>query len=254
VVISHKLFFNNTKFIQDQTGAIELSDPNGIIKTGLNIGDGLTGLMGLLEDFYGQLQLIPVENIPAASSKENSVTVAQVSLKQLNSNVNFYESKLCRTTTVRFELPDSSFRNGTNYRIFAGNDTGVFSTVFYDADYIGAQIPDSAKLTGIIVDYKGTAKFVARSKADIDTYWPVSTKQKSDLGLNTIYPNPFSDILFINSPSGSVYQLRDISGRLWLEGTLQGTEPISTTSLQPGLYLITVRTPKAWISHKLIKY
>jgi len=56
----------------------------------------------------------------------------------------------------------------------------------------------------------------------------------------SIYPNPVSDILFLNdAPIGSCWQLLDINGKLCKTGiVVSNHEEVSLTNLEPGIYFL----------------
>lgn len=71
-----------------------------------------------------------------------------------------------------------------------------------------------------------------------------------------IYPNPVSEILYINGihvqTDVTVY---DVIGRKVYQGTLPvGKAEITTADWQPGNYVLQLRTPEETIQHKLTKY
>jgi sulfur carrier protein ThiS len=140
----------NQKFIQDETAGILIDDPAGIIISSYNIYDGITGITGTLSVFGNMLQFTPVINPGPATSINNQVTPVVVTLSQLASDFDTYESRLVTIENVEFVTPVGNFVNGQVYAITDGTITANFRTTFYDVDYIGDPIPsDPFHLTAL---------------------------------------------------------------------------------------------------------
>jgi len=85
-VLTLKSATRNAKYIQDATAAILIDDPNGVITTSYNLGDGITGIIGTLATFNSMLQFTPVTNTGTASSSSNVVTPTVVTLDELTNH------------------------------------------------------------------------------------------------------------------------------------------------------------------------
>ncbi len=147
VLVTQSIFYNNRKYVQDAGGALEIDDPAGRITTPYATGDGMTGLMGYLEDYYGMLQLHPVEDPGLPGTKGNIIDPEIITLPDLNLDFEKYESRLVKINGLHFADAGKLFEDGKAYLIYNGQDTGVFRTEFFDEDYIGTPIPDSANVT-----------------------------------------------------------------------------------------------------------
>ena len=168
VVLTHAIAYRNKKYVQDATGGIEVDDSPGKITTTYAVGDGITGLVGTLENYSGLIQLHPVEDPGAATSTGNTVTPVVVTAAGLNANYNDYESELVTLRGVTFADAGSNFTGGTNYDLQQGTDVTVFRAHFYDADYIGTAIPAGLQsVTGIVLEYNTEAEVASRNAADI---------------------------------------------------------------------------------------
>jgi hypothetical protein len=55
-----------------------------------------------------------------------------------------------------------------------------------------------------------------------------------------VFPNPVSDVLCINAATDEFYCIRDLFGRIILEGNLKKDNKIDTSNLTPGLYIISI--------------
>jgi hypothetical protein len=71
----------------------------------------------------------------------------------------------------------------------------------------------------------------------------------------SVFPNPFSDQITVNSTSGELLTVRvsDITGRLISTSTLYSGETLSTSSLSPGVYILSITGSKSTANHKVIK-
>ena len=67
-LLSFQQDFRNQKFIQDETGGILIDDNNVVINTTYEIGDGITGIRGILNEFQGMMEFRPIEDPGPASS------------------------------------------------------------------------------------------------------------------------------------------------------------------------------------------
>lgn len=72
---------------------------------------------------------------------------------------------------------------------------------------------------------------------------------------NTIFPNPFSDKLYIGSQSSASAQLKlfDLAGKKVFEIQFSGSAVVNTSSLLPGLYFYEIKEGEKISKGKLIK-
>jgi hypothetical protein len=149
-VLTFQQSFRNQKYIQDATAAILIDDDNGVITTIYAVGNGITGIRGTLTEFENMLQFVPSEDPGTATSSGNTITPQVITLSQLYSGFNNYESELVKIADVTFANAGAAFANGTVYPITdASKAAGNFRTTFYNVDYIGTNIPALADITGI---------------------------------------------------------------------------------------------------------
>ena len=140
VIVTYAQDYRNQKFIQDNTAGILIDDYNNVLVTAYNAGDGVTGLQGTISIYGNMLQFVPTQVGPAASSTGNIVTPVEVTISDLMSNFDTYESRVVKLNNVMFSAA-GAFANGTVYAITDGTDNFNFRTSFYDVDYIGSDIP-----------------------------------------------------------------------------------------------------------------
>ena len=115
-----------------------IDDYPGIITTTYNIGDGITGITGTLSRYTTQmLQFWPTVNTPPASSTGNAIPTPELTIAQINADLETHQGRLVRINGVHFTSPTGNYATGQSYNIQDATGTMVFNTGFYDADYIG---------------------------------------------------------------------------------------------------------------------
>lgn len=151
VILTFKQSFRFQKYIQDAGAGILIDDLSGVITTNYSLGDGITGIYGTLNEFGNMLQFTPFQNPGAPSSTGNPIVPIVITLAQLNSSFDTYESRVVQINDASFATPGANFANGTVYAISDVSDANAnFRTTFYDVDYIGTAIPaGSGTIIGI---------------------------------------------------------------------------------------------------------
>ena len=246
VVLTFQQDYRNKKYIQDGTAGIEIDDDPGMVTTAYNVGDGILGLTGTLEEYNGLLQIHPVKDPGAATSVGNPISPVTVTIAEFKANFEDYEAEVVSIDTVEFEM-SGEFETGTNYDILRGPESTVFRTHFYDADYIGTTIPGSANITGIAIEYQGTAQLAARDSNDIEIVNPTSINSGMiSLGALNVYPNPASEFVNIELPLDvfdAQVELMDLSGnRLLMKKANSSVVNIDISNLYSGVYVVRVIT------------
>ena len=139
-VLTFQQTFRNQKFIQDNTAAILIDDLNGKITTTYNLYDGISNIIGTVNEYGGMMQLTPYSDPGPAVSTGNVIIPPEISLNELVTNFEQYESELVKVMGVYFDTADNvtTFANGTLYPMNSGLMN--FHT-FYDVDYIGMVVP-----------------------------------------------------------------------------------------------------------------
>jgi len=170
VVLTWTQSFRGQKYVQDGSAAILIDDYDGIITTAYEVGDGITGLTGVLGSYGNMLQFVPVSDPGPASSTDNSINPETVTLAELSSNFEAYEGELILVENVSFTGADGSatFANGTTYPITDATGSFTFRTTFYSVDYIGTVIPQTTNMIGI-PNSRSEGDFISsRDMADLD--------------------------------------------------------------------------------------
>ncbi len=168
VILTFKQTFRNQKYVQDTTAAILIDDLAGIITTQYNLGDGITGLLGTMSEYGGMLQFVPTMNPGPATSTGNVIVPQVISINDLGTNFDEYESELVQILNCSFNDPTGTFAVGTVYSFSDDTADYAFRTTFYDADYIGTAIPTMpVNLVGIPNSRVDGSYFTSRALADI---------------------------------------------------------------------------------------
>lgn len=181
VVVTAKSSYRNQMFIQDESAAVLIDDPSGVIATSFNIGDGITGLTGTLSTWDFMIQFTPAEDPVNTSSTGNTVVPQVITLNELNTNFENYEAELIKIQDLAFTDAGNTFASGNLYTISDGTrTTGNFFTKISSADYIGTTIPaGTAHITGVATSKYNSGNEVdcitARSLADIEVQGAVAT-------------------------------------------------------------------------------
>jgi hypothetical protein len=244
----------NQKWIEDATGAIVIDDSAGIITTAYAIGDGLTGVRGVLGSFNGLLQFVPTQDPGAATSTGNPVEPQVITITELNANSEAYESEYVAvaSVTVTNTTGDTNWLMDTNYEITNADGTFILRTNFDEADYVVN--PDvvpttTVNIAGLIGQFNADYQITPRNAGDIDITLSVSENTIEGL---SIYPNPAQDIVTIATASNTEKEVIvfDITGKLVLSTTTVNT--IDVRNLQTGIYLMTIKENDALATAKLI--
>ena len=171
--------YNNRRWVQDSNNSgILIYDSEDVITTVYTIGDAVTGLKGYTAEVFGVLRFIPTSDSGVIASSNNTITPQVVSISDLNSDPDVYESTLVRIAgSVEFTDADGStlFSNGSNYTITDGavdsEDvaiTGNVRTEFWGV-FNQTIIPSDLQLvTGVAGQYDGTAQVYPRTLSDIE--------------------------------------------------------------------------------------
>jgi hypothetical protein len=255
-LITYQQDFRGQKFIEDASAGILIDDDNGDITTTYAIGDGLTGLIGELTSFGGMMQFAVSADPGAASSTGNTLTPQAVSLLDLATNPEDYESELVMVTNVTMDNSTANFSGGSEHAMDQGGDAFNFRSSFFDADYAdqGAAVPTVATdITGIVNERSGSLYFLtARDAADFSV--PILSTDSFETAKFSLYPNPtntgFVTISSTNSDTINV-QVYDILGKQVKNETLTNNR-LNVSNLNTGVYIVKLTQNNASITKKLV--
>lgn len=190
-ILTFQQSFRGQKYIQDATAAILIDDNSGAISTNYSIGDGITNLIGTLASYGGMTQFVPASDPGTPSSTGNTILPEVITIAQFNSNFEAYESELVTIENATFTTT-GTFASGTVYPISDDRRSEAsFRTTFYDADYIGTDIPAiPTHITGLC------------NSRDDGEY--ISSRFATD-----IVPATAEEMITVTAPNG---------GEIWLQG------------------------------------
>ncbi|MBT6766474.1 MAG: hypothetical protein HOA90_18255, partial [Prolixibacteraceae bacterium] len=178
-VVTFTQNYRNQKFIQDSTGAILIDDPDALISEPYFEGDGITNLIGKLNEFNGMLEFIPEIDPGGPFACGLQIDTFEM--------VNFYEidsawfeeneARLVKIPNLMFDpIYETIFENRIVYDVQqVWLTSGLidwfnlrFRTSFYDVDYIGTEVLTMIfDITGILNSNNG-AFLTARRLSDFE--------------------------------------------------------------------------------------
>lgn len=254
-LLTHTDGFRNRKWIQDtDISGVLIYDDSGVIATTYAVGDMITGLKGYTTDSNGVLRFIPTSDSGVIASSGNPVVPQTVTISDLNTTPDDYESELIKIANVTFPQGNGTseiFTTGQNFDVFDGALTTIMRTDFFGADYIGVIIPQSAlDLVGVAGEFQGTAQIYVRSLADITTLG-VKNLNVSNFSL---YPNPTSTgfvTITSNNSDNIQAQVFDTLGKEVLNSTISNNR-LNVSSLNVGLYIVKLTQDNASVTKKLV--
>ena len=253
-VLTYQQGFRNQKYIEDSTGAILIDDPNGIITTTYDVGDGITGLVGSLSEFGGVVQLSPESDPGAASSTNNDVSPQVITINEFNTNFEDYESELVAFENVTFTTADGTltFENGDPYPIEDANANTTTVEALFDMAYTGTIVPSNTiNVAGLASDDFGDFRILPRDN-DIDITLGTDTFNKGNI---QIYPNPVTNgQITIRHQMGSQVQMNvySISGKRLMSQEIRQDETINVSNLNTGVYFLNLVNDSQKITQKMI--
>jgi hypothetical protein len=247
--------FRGQKFIQDATGGILIDDNDGFISTTYAINDGITNIRGQVSEFGGMKQFVPSTDYGAPTSTGNTITPQTVTLAELTSNAELYESELVEVIAVTLDNSTfPTFNNGDVYAMSQSTDNFDFRATFFDVDYIGTNVPTvSTDIVGIINERSGNAYYLsARDTNDISAL----TLSNDTFKENNfkIYPNPTSlGYVTLSSKNSAKMNVSvfDILGKQVLNETVSNNI-LNVSSLTSGVYIMNISQDDARITKKLV--
>lgn len=166
VIITHMHGQRNQKYIQDDTGAIVIDDPNGIITTEYNLYDGITGVSGTLSVYQNLIQFTPTADPGPATSSDNVIEPLLITLDEILPS---HQAMLIRVNSVEFTGGPETFNPSTSYAIADASGTGIVRTPSQSAalDYFGTNVPEGNNdLLALVSQFGDDMQIFPRSLAD----------------------------------------------------------------------------------------
>ncbi|NVN95544.1 MAG: chitobiase/beta-hexosaminidase C-terminal domain-containing protein [Bacteroidetes bacterium] len=267
VVLTCKVASRNQKFIQDATAAVLIDDATPIITTTYNVGDGITGIKGKLENYYNLLEFHPIANTSAATSTGNIIAPLTVTAANIldTTFMHNHQSKLIRLENISFTDANGTLKFGTGkkFKMTQGATTdSLFNCYFYDADYAATAtamiIPQGINtyINGIAVWNKSHYYITARNKADISLLNGINENEANTMG---IYPNPSNGKFTVNVEkfSNGEIKIYSIVGSLILSQSInKANNEFDLSSNGKGLYFVQYtdnKSGKSWTEKLIVK-
>ncbi|MDA3928385.1 MAG: chitobiase/beta-hexosaminidase C-terminal domain-containing protein, partial [Prolixibacteraceae bacterium] len=232
-VVSFAMEFRNQVYIQDETGGILIDDLEGVITEVLSEGQHFGNLTGKLVDYNGLLEISPAQNVDLLIGDMSVAEPVEVSVSDLTSNFEAYESELVLLKHVRFENP-GIFENGNNYQLNSDNGNILLRAHFYDVDYIGNNMLEGImNLTGIALWDNNEAKIVPRNANDISD----ATGIEEYFNNITIYAYESNIVVQRELDTRAEIRVINASGQLVLRKDI--SETLTEIRIaKPGLYFV----------------
>lgn len=249
-IITYMITNRNQKYIQDGTAAILIDDQAGIMGSGYEIGDKVTGFYGKLSNYFGMVQFTPTENGTTVGWNEE-VTPEVVNVSAFDSvNTNAMQAKLVKVDHVSFSNT-GNFETNTYYNLIQTGVTypAVVFTNNWTADYIGSEIPTySVALTGVVNFAREQNRMIILNKNSM------TSVRHFNPSMIKMSPNPAADYVNIETDEAMQMQLFAITGQLITsEALLAGSNIVSVNHLNPGIYIVKLTNSAGTIfSSKLI--
>ena len=253
-VVTFTQTFRNQKFIEDNTAAILIDDNDGIITTTYAIGDGITGLQGTLGEYNGQMQFIPVQDAGTPSSTGNTVTPQVVSITDLNANTESYESEYVQIASdVTIDTSaNTTWVVGTVYPMTNANGSFNFRTSFYDANYIGEDVPTSpVTIAGIITERNNDGGYYITARDNNDAATVLGIEDNTLINVSLV-PNPASQSFkIVTAVNGSkIVTIYNLLGKQVLQ--VSTNDMVDISKLAGGVYIVKITQGTASSTQKLV--
>jgi len=266
-LLTCKVTSRNQKYIQDATAAILIDDASSIITTVYNIGDGITGIRGKLENYFGLLEFHPVTNPGLASSTGNVLTPLQVTAVNMYDTtfMHQHQSKLIKLSSLSFTDANGVLKFGVGKK-FKMTQAGaltdsLFYCNFYDADYVATAtamvIPQGlGDVTGIAIWSKSHYYITARNKTDISLLNGINENEANTIG---IYPNPSNGKFTVNVEKFNNGEIRvySIVGSLILSQSIhKANNEFDLSVYGKGMYFVKytdTKSGKSWTEKLIVK-
>ncbi|MFC4721369.1 T9SS type A sorting domain-containing protein [Geojedonia litorea] len=244
-------------FFQDNSGGIAVTDEDGFMPL-ITVGDVFETLSGYLKSGANGELMLEITKIERDDPTINNgdITPQQVTLNELYTNYQDYESELVLINDVNFVSPSGDFTINSTYAIndgTRGSNEDLFLADFPQADYITSAYPVPTlpqDLVALVRSKSGAAVTVtARSTSDfaldINDYSSDSFK---------LYPNPTNKgYVTIGSKHHLPMQVTvvDLMGKQVLS-KIVNNNVLNLSELTPGFYLLKISQNNALVTKRII--
>jgi hypothetical protein len=264
--LTYKHASRNQKYIQDATAAVLIDDYNPThITTIYNIGDGITGIKGKLESYFGLLEFHPVEDPGMPTSINNVVNPLVLTLANMQDTafMRAHQSKLIKFNSAAFSNPTGLMKFSTNkkYILTDGSTTdSLFYTFSYIVDYITPTpltVPSgNGSIIGNVNMSFNKYYITARSKNDISLLVGINEVENETVG---VYPNPTTGKFTVNIDkfnNGDVKIYSMVGTLITSQQVNKGTNEFDLSAYGKGMYFVKytdAKTGKSWTEKLIVK-
>jgi len=218
-ILTYQQDFRNQKFIQDDTAGIMIDDDPGVINTEYEIWDGIINLTGTLTEYGGMIEFQPTTDDGIINSNGNEIDPEIVTLAEFNADFESYESELIKIENSTF-LDAGVFEAGQVYPISDGSrDEANFRTTFYDADYIGTNIPSIPVHLTVICNSRSDGNYL--TSRWLDDIVPAGTEET----ITVVVPNG-GEQWYQGTNQNITWSTYNFTGNLDIELLQNGTNPV----------------------------
>lgn len=248
-----QIFNDGRKWIQDETGAILLYDPNNII-SGVAVGVAISNFSGHLTNYYGYAEMNVVECEYSINAFPTYVPQPiSVSFEQLNDNqyMNDIQGQLIKLENVSFTTTGSAVKM-MRYAVSANGttDTAVYTTSASD-NFTGMTIPTgTGNIIGVNYLTNAYSNGSGSPRLGYSRYYilprdfegfNVSINENEMNSLN-VFPNPTSSdvVLSINAPATHVVIYNMVGELVDSQAINAGSNTVKMNNLTNGVYFLRV--------------
>ena len=242
-----------TKWIQDETGAIQLYDPDGYL-TNVSIDQEITNVIGHISNYYGYTEYKVLSGITNADINAFPTTVPApivVTLEQLQDQtyMDGIQGQLIKLENVTFN-ETGTFTKQIRYTVNqnGATDTAVYFTGQYDTQ-VGADIPTVAcDIVG--VNMRTAAYSNGYGSPRVESRYYILPKTIGDGTLvnenpalqTKVYPNPTSgDVTLEINGQATHAAIYNVMGELVdSQSVNNGVSTIKMSQLTSGVYFICI--------------
>ena len=242
-----------TKWIQDETGAIQLYDPDGFL-TNVSLDQEITNVIGHISNYYGYTEYKVLSGITNADINAFPTTVPApivVTLEQLQDQtyMDGIQGQLIKLENVTFN-ETGTFTKQIRYTVNqnGATDTAVYFTGQYDTQ-VGADIPTVA-CDIIGVNMRTAAYSNGYGSPRVESRYYILPKTIDDGSLVNenpalqakVYPNPTSgDITLEINGQATHAAIYNVMGELVdSQSVNDGVSTIKMSQLTSGVYFICI--------------
>lgn len=242
-----------SKWIQDETGAIQLYDPNGHLSN-VSEGQEITNVIGKLANYYGYLELnvqSDIANSDINAFPTNIPTPIALTLEQLQDQdyMNTIQGQLIKLEDVTINAT-GTFTKYVLYTVTQNGvtDTAIYVTSTYDTQ-CGSEIPTgTVSIIGVntlAAAYSagyGSERLASRYYIIPRTFENGSSIAENEAAMVSVYPNPFEESVMVEAgETATNVAVYNVFGKMVANQAVSaGLNTIQLNNLAAGVYVLRV--------------